>query len=134
MLGRGPIHGVPYVDCLRKIATVTVSFAATGQTTLYTIPAGKLFIPHKLFIRAGADAGNTEVTFGRVGTLTDWLDTRTLSNLDAVGDVVKVEILNATTPTKSKTYAAGVVLQIDVTTALGGATNYVDLFGYLIDV
>ena len=50
------------------------------------------------------------------------------------GDVVKIEILNATTPAKSKTYAAGAVLQIDVTTALGGATNYVDLFGYLIDL
>ena len=51
----------------------------------------------------------------------------------ADGDVVKIEVINAATPAKSKTYAAGVVLQIDVTTALGGATNYADLFGYLVN-
>ena len=133
MLGKGPIQGIPYIDCLRHIAEVVLPLNATGQTTLYTVPAGKIFVPHKLFIRAGADASNSIITVGRVGALTDWLTNRTLSNLDAAGDVVKIEVLNAATPTKSKTYVAGVVLQIDVTTAQGGATNYADLFGYLVN-
>jgi hypothetical protein len=133
MLGRGPIHGVPFVDCLRHIAEIVLPLNTTGQTTLYTVPAGKIFIPHKLFIRAGASAGNSVITVGRVGALTDWLSSRTLSHLDTAGDVVKIEVINSATPAKSKTYAAGVVLQIDVTTADGGATNYADLFGYLVN-
>jgi len=118
---------------LQKMSTTTVAFNTTGQTTLYTVPTGKIFVPVAVFIRVDASANTSAVTFGRVGALTDWLDTITLSNLDAAGDVVKIEPVNNATPVKSKTYAAAVVFQIDVTTGNGGATNYVDLFGYLID-
>ncbi len=117
---------------LMKVSTTPVAFNAVAATTLYTVPAGKTFMPAMAIIRAGADAGATDVTFGRVGALTDWLGTIQLDNLDAAGDQVKVEVVNSATPVKSKTYAAGVVFQIDVTVALGGATNYVDLFGYLV--
>jgi len=118
---------------MNKVSTTTVAFNATGSTTLYTVPAGQIFIPTMAVIRAGANAAATDVTFGRVGALTDWLGTIQLDNLDAAGDQVKIEATNANPPTKSKTYAASVVFQIDVTVAAGGATNYVDLFGYLID-
>ena len=121
-------------NALTKVSTTTVAFDAVAATTLYTVPPGKLFIPVCAVIRAGADALLTDVTFGRVGALTDWLGTIQLDNLDADGDQVKVEQTNANPPTKSKTYAAGVVFQIDVTVAQGGATNYIDLFGFLIDV
>jgi len=119
--------------CLRKVSTTTVAFNATGQTTLYTVPTGKIFIPAMAIIRAGADAVLTDVTFGRSTALTDWLGTTQLDNLDAAGDQVKVEVSNANPPIKSKTYAAAVVFQVDVTVAQGGATNHIDLFGYLID-
>jgi hypothetical protein len=117
---------------LIKVSTTTVAFNATGQTTLYTVPTGKTFIPVFAVIRAGADASNTDVTFGRVGALTDWLGTQQLDNLDAAGDQVKVEVVQNATPVKSKTYVAAQVFQIDVTVGNGGATNYVDLFGYLV--
>lgn len=117
---------------LRKLSTTIVAFNATGQTTLYTTPTGKIFTPVVAIIRAGANAALTDVTFGRVGALTDWIGTTQLDNLDADGDQVKIEVTNANPPTKSKTYAAGIVFQIDVIVAQGGATNYVDLFGYLI--
>ena len=119
---------------LLKVSTTTVDFTvgSHGQTTLYTVPTGKTFIPIMAIIRAGADAGDSVVTFGRVGALTDWLGNRTLSNLDAAGDQIKVEVINNATPLKSKTYAAAQVFQIDVTTANGGAGNIVDLFGYLV--
>lgn len=120
------------LETMNKVSTTTVAFNATGQTTLYTVPTGQIFIPTMAIIRAGADAAATDVTFGRVGALTDWLNTIQLDNLDADGDQVKVEATNANPPSKSKTYAAGVVFQIDVTVAAGGVTNYVDLFGYLI--
>ena len=117
-----------------KVSTTTVDFTAgaTGQTTLYTVPTGKTFIPVMAIIRAGANANATDVTFGRVGALTDWLGTIQLDNLDAAGDQVKVEVVNSATPVKSKTYAAAQVFQIDVTVAAGGAGNSVDLFGYLV--
>ena len=117
---------------LIKVSTTVVAFNAVAATTLYIVPAGKIFIPVFVIIRAGADAVLTDVTFGRVGALTDWLGTIQLDNLDAAGDQVRLEITNANPPAKSKTYAADVVFQIDVTVAQGGATNYVDLFGYLI--
>ena len=122
------------VESLIKVSTTTVDFTAgaTGQTTLYTVPTGKTFIPVMAIIRAGANANATDVTFGRVGALTDWLGTIQLDNLDAAGDQVKVEVVNNATPVKSKTYAAAQVLQIDVTVAAGGAGNSVDLFGYLV--
>lgn len=118
---------------ITKVSTTTVAFNAVTATTLYTVLTGKVFIPVLAIIRAGANAALTDVTFGQVGALTDWLGTIQLDNLDATGDQVKIESINANPPTKSKTYAAGVVFQIDVTVAQGGATNYVDLFGYLID-
>lgn len=120
-------------NAVTLISTTEVDFSGTGQTTLYTVPTGKIFIPVMAIIRAGSDAGITDVTFGRVGALTDWMGTTQLDNLDADGDQVKVEVANADPPAKSKTYAAGVVFQIDVTVGSGGATNYVDLFGYLVD-
>lgn len=120
------------LQTMQKVTTTTVDFSTTGQTTLYTVPAGQIFIPTMAVIRAGSDAAATDATFGRVGALTDWIGTTQLDNLDADGDQIKIEQTNANPPTKSKTYAAGVVFQIDVTVAAGGATNYVDLFGYLV--
>lgn len=121
-------------NVLTKLSTTTVAFNAIAATTLYTGPTGKLYIPVLAVIRAGADAAVTIVTFGRVGALTDWLAAQTLSNLDADGDQVLVMPIPSATPVKQKTYAAGVVFQIDVTTNVGGATNNIDLFGFLIDV
>lgn len=120
------------VEPLVKVSTTTVAFNATGQTTLYTVPTGKTFVPVMAIIRAGADAAATDVTFGRGIALTDWLGTQQLDNLDADGDQVTVAPIQAGTPVKAKTYVAGVAFQIDVTVAAGGATNYVDLFGYLV--
>ncbi len=124
--------GIASTNLIQKVSTTIVAFNAIAATTLYTVPAGKTFVPAVAIIRAGADAGATDVTFGRVGALTDWLGTIQLDNLDADGDQVKVEVTNANPPSKSKTYAAGVVFQIDVTVAAGGAINRIDLFGYLV--
>jgi|LGVF01.2.fsa_nt_gb hypothetical protein len=119
-------------DIMMKVSTTTVAFDAVAATTLYTVPKGMFFIPTMAVIRAGANAAATDVTFGRVGALTDWLGTMQLDNLDADGDQVLVMPVPQDPSLKLKTYAAEVVFQIDVTVAAGGATNYVDLFGYLV--
>ena len=119
---------------LTLLNSVNVSFAAVAATTLYTTPSGQLFVPVFIIIRAGADAALTDVAFGRVGALTDFLGTTQLDNLDADGDMVLLMPVPQDAALKLKTYAAGVAFQINVTVAQGGANNKVDLFGYLVDV
>jgi len=121
-------------NALTLISTTTVAFNATGQTTLYTVPVGKLFIPVFVIVRCGADAVDTDITLGRVGALVDFLGTTQLDNLDADGDQVLLMPVPQDPALKLKTYAAGVIFQIDVTVGNGGVTNYVDLFGFLVDV
>jgi hypothetical protein len=113
------------------LSTTTVTFGADGQTTLYTVPVGKRCILDHAKIVAAADAGTTTITIGQVGTLTDFLPTNTLSNLDAQYDSVTVMPIPNTTPLKSKSYAAATVIQIDVGAHAGAAGNTVYLFGTL---
>ena len=115
------------------ITPVTLDLSGTGQTTIYTVPAGKIMMPFAIGLVAGADCGASVITAGRVGALTDFLGSQTLGNIDAAGDMALLMPVPNATPVLLKTYAAAVVFQIDVTTALGGATNYVDLFGWLKD-
>ena len=114
------------------LSSTTVAFNANGQTTLYTVPTGKTAVLTKAVIIAAGDAGaTTTITIGRVGTLMDFLPTNTLSNLDAAGDVVICQPVPNTTPLKLKTYAAGVVIQVDVGNQSGAAGNTVKLFGFI---
>jgi hypothetical protein len=113
------------------LSSTTVSFGADGQTTIYTVPTGKRCIPYKLIIIAAADAGTTTITCGQVGALTDFLAANTLANLDAQYDVVTCLPIPNTTPLKSKSYAAGTVIQVDVGSHAGAAGNTVLFFGIL---
>jgi len=118
---------------LTRPAPITVSLTGTGQTTLYTVPVGKIMIPFAIGLVAGADCGASVITFGRSTALTDFLAAQTLGNIDAAGDMAWLQPPPNATPVVLKTYAAGVIFQVDVITALGGATNYMDLFGWLKD-
>lgn len=113
------------------LSSTTVSFAADGQTTLYTVPTGKRCILDKAVIIAAADAGTTTCTIGQVGALTDFLGTQTLSNLDAQYDVVTLQAVPNATPVVKKSYAATTVIQIDVGAHAGAAGNTVLLYGSL---
>ena len=68
---------------------------------------------------------------GRVGALTDFLDTQTLTSLAAAADAVILMPVPNATPVKIKAYPATTVLQINVTagTVSGAGTLY--LFGIL---
>jgi hypothetical protein len=115
------------------LSTKTVSLAAAAATTLYTVPTGKRCVLHSACIVIGADAGTSTVTIGQVGALTDFLNTQTLSALDAANDSGwLMPVPNATT-VKVESYAAGTVIQVNVTAANGGASNVVYLFGFLYD-
>lgn len=114
------------------LSATTVAFNADADTTIYTVPVGKRCILSHAIIVAGADAGaTTTIAIGANGTETDFIPANTLSNLDAQYDSVIVKPIPNTTPLKNKSYAAGTVIQAQVATQSGGATNTVYLFGTL---
>jgi hypothetical protein len=113
------------------LSTTTVSFAANGQTTLYTVPAGKRCVLSAALVIAAADCGSTDFTIGQVGALTDFLGTQQTDNLDAQYDAAWFKPVPAAIPAKIKSYAAATVIQIDVANNAGAAGNTVYLFGFL---
>jgi len=114
------------------LSATTVAFNANADTTLFTVPTGKRCVLTKAIVVAGADAGaTTGLSIGANGTETDFLAVNTLSNLDAANDAVILVPIPNTTPLKSKSYAAGTVIEAQVTNQSGGATNTVYLFGFL---
>ena len=114
------------------LSSTTVPLNATGQTTLYTVPTGKRLVITKAILIAGANAGDGVLTIGKQGTVTDFLGAQTLSNLAAQYDMAILQPIPNATPVLNKSYAAGSVIEADVTTgSTGGATNTMLLFGIL---
>jgi hypothetical protein len=127
--------------CIALLSSTTVSLAADANTTLYTVPEGKICVLDFLMVIAGttgAVAGaspTAKFTVGRSTALTDFLAENTMTNLAATGDYVICRPIPNVIPLKGKTYAASVIIQLDVTTAdADGCTdNTVLLFGILYD-
>jgi hypothetical protein len=114
--------------------TAIADLSATGQTTLYTVPTGKVFLPTEVWLRAAGDVGaNLAFTVGRSTALTDFVGTTNGDNLDAAGDAILVKPVPSATPATNKTYAAGVIIQIDVAVAGNAVAGRVWLFGFLYD-
>jgi len=118
-------------EAIAHLSETNVSLAGTGQTTIYTVPTGKNLIIDSIQPVVGSDAGASVITAGQVGALTDFLPATTLTNLDAQYATARLRPIPNTTPLKQISYAAGTVIQVDVTTAAGGATNAFHLFGFL---
>jgi len=114
------------------LSATTVAFNANADTVLFTVPTGKRCVLTKAIVVAGADAGGTTtLSIGANGTETDFIPANTLSNLDAANDAVILLPIPNTTPLKNKSYAAATVIEAQVATQSGGATNTVYLFGFL---
>jgi hypothetical protein len=114
------------------LSATTVSLAADADTTIYTVPVGKRCILSHAILVAGADAGVTStIAIGADSAETNFIPANTLSNLDAQYDAVILKPIPNTTPLKSKSYAAGTVIQAQVASNSGGATNTLYLFGTL---
>ena len=123
-------------NAISLLSTTTLDVTSTGQTTLYTVPTGKRCVLDHIKIVAGATASPTAVvSFGQNGAATDFLGNHTMTNLAAQYDCVICAPIPNATPVKTKSYAAGTVIEADVTTADpdGGTDNTVYLFGSLYD-
>lgn len=119
-------------NAVSLLSTTTVAFNANADTTIYTVPTGVRCVLSHAVVVAGSDAGaTTTIAIGADGTETDFIPANTLSNLDAANDAVILRPIPNTTPLKSKSYAAGTVIQAQVGSQSGGATNTVYLFGFL---
>lgn len=116
---------------LALLSATTVALNAAAATTLYTVPTGKRCVVTHAILVAGADASTSVVTIGQVGALTDFLDSQTLSAIDAQYDATILQPIPHATAVKVESYAAETVIQMNVTTGNGGATNTVYLFGFL---
>lgn len=114
------------------LSTTTVALNADADTTIYTVPTGKRCILTHAVLVAGADAGaTTTISIGQDTAETDFIPVKTLSNLDAANDVVVLNPAQSATPVKCKSYAGGTVIQAQVASQSGGASNSLYLFGFL---
>ena len=121
------------------LSTTTVTHAATGQTTLYTVPPGKRCMLTKCVIVAAGDESTTDITIGQTATWDDFVGANgvvgadmQLDNLDAQYDAVVIGPDMSTDPaTGLKSYAAGAAIKVDVTVGNGNAGNSYYLFGFL---
>jgi hypothetical protein len=118
-------------NALTLLSVTTVALNADADTTLYTVPTGKRCILSHAILVAGADAGTTKISIGQNTAETDFIPDNTLSAVDAQHDTAILMPVPATTPTITKSYAAGTVIEAKVTEQAGGATNTLYLFGVL---
>ncbi len=119
-------------NSIALLSTTTVDHSGAGQTTLYIVPDNfRLVGIDKVDIEAAGDEAATDITIGQVGALTDYIGTTQLDNLDAQYDLVTVKPIQADPPLQKKSYAAGTVIQVDVTAGNGNAGNIYMFFGTL---
>lgn len=110
---------------------VSINVNATGATTLFTVPAGRTFVPTKVALRnASISLSTMSVAFGQnSASFNDFAATAVYSGLSAA---TKQAVVAAGT-TGQTTCAAAAAFSANVTIAQGSAgTVLADLFGYLI--
>jgi len=115
------------------LATGTIALDAAAAVTLYTVPTGKTCILDKLMIVSSAAMGATTLTVGRSTALTDFLPTQTMTACNGAGSVARLAPVPNATTVEHFEYAAGVIIQANVTAGNGDATNTFYLYGTLDD-
>ena len=118
---------------ITKVATVAgVDMKTAGETTLYSVPAGKKFIPFAVVVRdnSASLAGGTDYDFGAASGASTWLQTVDLSGMTTTTDLRW--LLSATntsyTPIPANT---NFVIKVSTGSTLA-ATATIDIFGYLV--
>lgn len=121
-------------NSISLLSATTVSLAADGQTTIYTVPVGKRCILAFAILVVGADAGTTDIQIGAQGSTTDFCGPSDLDLINAQYDACILQPMPVATPGSivlTKSYAAGTIIEADVTNFAGGATNTLYLYGTL---
>jgi hypothetical protein len=113
--------------------TAIADLSSVAQTTLYTVPVGKTLILTKAILVADeGDVGAALVaTIGQNGAADDFVGTTNGDNLDAAEECILMAPVPSATPATLIRYAAGTVIELDVTTGGNGVTGEVYLYGTL---
>ena len=122
------------VALLGSIDSVDLNDDASS-TTIYTVPSGKKCVLDHVRIRnITANCTSATCTVGQAGALTDFLNTQTLSALNAAAATgILRPVPNATT-VKGIEYTAGEALVFRVVVAAGvSCTATVEFFGTIDD-
>ena len=121
-------------NAITLLSTTTVALNSNADTTLYTVPTGKTLILSHAILVVAADAGTTDISIGQNTAETDFVGAIDLSNLDAANDACRlapVPVAAAASAAKEEAYAAGTVIQCQVTNQAGGTGNKLYLYGQL---
>ncbi len=113
------------------LSSTNLPLDADADTDLFTVPIGKNCVLSHAVLVVGADAGTTLLSIGRDGVETDFIDTYNLSVLDLADDAAILSPVPNSTPALIKSYPATTVIQAQVSSNAGGATNQIFLFGFL---
>jgi hypothetical protein len=112
--------------------TTIADFSSVTQTTLYTVPTGYVCYLQSAFVECNANIGaSLQCQIGQNGATTDFVGTTAGDNLDADNDFILMAPVPQATPAKLKKYAAGTVIEFDVTVAGNAVAGQVLLFGIL---
>ncbi|MBN2568117.1 MAG: hypothetical protein JXB42_01670 [Deltaproteobacteria bacterium] len=128
-------------NVLTLISSISVDCQDTDKQGLFTVPAGKVFVPVLIAIRqpSASLAGMTDFDVGAGENADDWLQQ---ISLDSYTETTDHGILTQPAqaagppivPTKKTIYAAGDIFGVKITTgSTGAATVTFDVFGYIAD-
>lgn len=118
------------------LASITgVDLKTTGQTTLYTVPAGKTLVLTDVIALATTASTITIapiVRIGKASSYNEWLPLTTLTGLDTTNKFTSLGMSAALL--MHQTFAAGEVVKIDVQTGSTATTLTVTLhlLGFLV--
>ncbi len=118
------------ISLLGSVDSVDLNDDASS-TTIYTVPANKKCVLHHVRIRnLSATAASATCTVGQTGALTDFLNTRTLSALNAAAATGILSPIPNATPVIGVEYTAGEDLVFRVVLAAGSScTATIEFFG-----
>ncbi len=117
---------------IAKVATVTgVDMKTAGETTLFSVPAGKTFILFAVCVRGNSAslAGGTDYDFGAASGASTWVQSVDLSGMTGTSGQRWIFAADNTTYTPIPASTAFVIKVSTGATAAGTAT--LDVFGYL---
>ena len=121
-------------NAITLLSETTIALNANGTTTIYTVPVGKRCILAFAILVLGADAVTTDIQIGQNGATSDFCGPSDLGNIDAQYDACILQPMPVASPGSValiKSYAAGTMIEAEVTNQAGGATNTLYLFGLL---
>jgi len=135
-----PVSGGTSVQILSTVTAVDLK--TTGQTTLYTVPTGKVCVVSAINFRiTAADNAtvNPTVNIGITPTFDQWIANIFDSMLGSTSAVGEMQCIDATSiiggGSPVPVFTAGEVIKADITVG-ATATTYtasIDVIGYLLD-